>query len=70
MTDHFFLIIGNVFEAASLKIKIYLFFHKRMRMEEKERGVEVSKDKARDERNKDHKIRDKKEKKFQDRIYI
>lgn len=52
-----FFIIHNVFEAAPLK---YLFFHKRMRMEEKERGVEVGKGKKRDEGNESHKIREKK----------
>lgn len=41
-----------------------------MRVEEKERGVEVGEDKARDERSKNHKIRDKREQKLQDRIYI
>lgn len=40
-----------------------MFFHKRVRMKEKESGVEVSKDKARDERNKNHKIKNKRERK-------
>lgn len=69
MIELLFFIMRSVFEAALLNIEAYLFLHKRMRMKEKERGAEVGKDKARDERNKNHKIKDKRQKKLQDRMY-
>lgn len=69
MIELLFFIMCSVFEAALLNIEAYLFFHKRMKMKEKESGAEVGKDKARDERKKNHKIKDKKQKKLQDRMY-
>lgn len=64
MTELLFFIMCSVFEAALLNIEAYLFFHKGMRMKGKERVVEVGKDEARDERNKNHKIKDKRQKKI------